>query len=129
MRIRTRKIIADFSAIPYIIYSATFQKIKLQHLKELVYMNYEITPRNRAREFFHQIRDKLENFLFWIIQKLPERFIPTALMSWSVRYLNKRIHHLKQETIRQNWNKAHLDQALKEIHSRQQAKEKAPSGE
>ena len=34
-----------------------------------------------------------------------------------------------QETIRQNWNKAHLDQALEEIHSRQQAKEKAPSGE
>ena len=129
MRIRTRKIIADFSAIPYIIYSATFQKIKLQHLKELVYMNYEITPRSRAKDFSRQIHDKLENFLFWIIQKLPERFIPTALMSWSVRYLNKRIQQLKQETIRQNWNKIYLNQALEEIHSRQQAKEKAPSGE
>lgn len=92
-------------------------------------MNYEITPRSRAKDFSRQIHDKLENFLFWIIQKLPERFIPTALMSWSVRYLNKRIQQLKQETIRQNWNKIYLNQALEEIYLRQQAKEKAPSGE
>ena len=92
-------------------------------------MNYEITPRNRAREFFHQIHDKLEDFLFWIIQKLPERFILSALMHWADRYLDRRIHQLKQETIRQNWNKAYLDQALKEIRSGQQAKEKAPSEE
>ena len=129
MRIRTRKIIADFSAIPYIIYSATFQKIKLQHLKELVYMNYEITPRSRAKDFSRQIHDKLEDFLFWILQKIPKKFIPDTLMHWADRYLDKRIHQLKQETIRQNWNKAYLDQALKEIHSRQQAKEKAPSEE
>ena len=50
-------------------------------------------------------------------------------MHWADCYLDKRIQQLKQETIRQNWDKAHLDQALKEIHSRQQAKEKAPSEE
>ena len=91
-------------------------------------MNYEITPRNRAKEFFHQIHDNLENFLFWIIQKLPENLIPAALINWSDQYLDKRIQHLKQEILHQNWNKAHLDQALKEIRSRQQVKEKAPSG-
>ena len=92
-------------------------------------MNYEITPRNRAREFFHQIHDKLEDFLFWIIQKFPEKLIPAVLMNWADRYLDNRIQQLKQETIRQNWDKTYLDQALKEIHSGQQAKEKAPSGE
>ena len=92
-------------------------------------MNYEITPRNMVKEFFHQIHNKLEDFLFWIIQKIPERLIPAALMHWADRYLDNRIQQLKQETIRQNWNKAYLDQALKEIHSRQQAKEKAPSEE
>ena len=46
-------------------------------------MNYEITPRNRAREFFHQIHDKLEDTFFRIIQKLPEMFIPAALMHWA----------------------------------------------
>lgn len=91
-------------------------------------MNYEITPRNRAKEFFHQIHDNLENFLFWIIQKLPENLIPAALINWSDQYLDKRIQHLKQEILHQNWNKSHLDQALKEIRSRQQVKEKAPSG-
>lgn len=92
-------------------------------------MNYEIPPRNRAKDFSRQIYDKLEDFLFWILQKLPERFIPDTLMHWADRYLDKRIQQLKHETIRQNWNTAHLDQALKEIHSRQQAKEKAPSKE
>ena len=92
-------------------------------------MNYEIPPRNRAKDFSRQIHDKLEDTFFRIIQKLPERFIPSALMYWADRYLDKRIQQLKQETIRQNWDKAHLDQALKEIHSRQQAKEKAPSEE
>ena len=91
-------------------------------------MNYEITPRNRAKEFFHQIHDNLESFLFWIIQKLPENLIPAALINWSDQYLDKRIQHLKQEILHQNWNKSHLDQALKEIRSRQQVKEKAPSG-
>ena len=38
-------------------------------------MNYEITPRNMAKEFFHQIHDKLEDFFFWMIQKLPERLV------------------------------------------------------
>ena len=92
-------------------------------------MNYEIPPRNRAKDFSRQSHDKLEDTFFRIIQKLPERFIPSALMHWADRYLDKRIQQLKQETIRQNWDKAHLDQALKEIHSRQQAKEKAPSEE
>ena len=92
-------------------------------------MNYEITPRSRAKGFSRQIHDKLEDTFFRIIQKLPERFIPSALMHWADRYLDKRIQQLKQETIRQNWDKAHLDQALKEIHSRQQTKEKAPSEE
>ena len=97
-------------------------------LKELVYMNYEITPRNRTKEFFHQIHDNLESFLFWIIQKLPENLIPAALINWTDQYLDKRIQYLKQEILHQNWNKAHLDQALKEIRSGQQIKEKAPSG-
>lgn len=92
-------------------------------------MNYEITPRNRAKDFSRQIHDKLEDTFFRIIQNLPERFIPPALMNWSVRYLDKRIQQLKHETIRQNWNKAHLNRALKEIRSGQQVKEKAPSEE
>ncbi len=64
-----------------------------------------------------------------ILQKIPKKFIPDTLMHWADRYLDKRIQQLKQETIRQNWDKVYLDQALREIHSRQQAKEKAPSGE
>ena len=92
-------------------------------------MNYEITPRSRAKDFSRQIHDKLEDFLFWIIQNIPEKFISSTLLHQANCYLDKRIQQLKQETIRQNWNKDYLDQALKEIRYRQQAKEKAPSEE
>ena len=98
-------------------------------LKELFKMyHHKIIHRNKAKNFFQQFHDKLENFLFWIIQNLPENLIPAALINWSDQYLDKRIQHLKQEILHQNWNKAHLDQALKEIRSRQHIKEKALSG-
>ena len=91
-------------------------------------MNYEIAPRNRTKEFFYQIHDNLECFLFWMIQKLPESLIPADFINSSEQYLDKRNQHSKQEVLHQNWNLAHLDQALKEIRSGQQVKEKAPSG-
>lgn len=90
--------------------------------------HHKIIHRNRAKKFSQQLQDRLEDFLFRIIQNLPENLIPAALISWADQYLDKRIQYLKQEILHQNWNKAHLDQALKEIRSRQQVKEKAPSG-
>lgn len=90
--------------------------------------HHKIIYKNKAKTFFQQLQDRLEDFLFRIIQKLPENLIPAALISWADQYLDKRIQYLKQDILHQNWNKAHLDQALKEIRSRQQVKEKAPSG-
>lgn len=129
MGIRTGKIIADLSGIPYIIYSAIFQKINLKNQKELVSVNYEIIPDRKIKEIFRQIHNRSEDFLFWMIQKTPERFIPSSLMVWIDNYLDRRIMDLKHETTRQNWNKTYLDHALKEIQYRQQDKEKAPSEE
>lgn len=90
--------------------------------------HHKIIYKNKAKTFFQQLQDNLEDFLFWIIQKLPENLIPAALINWTDQYLDKRIQYLKQDILHQNWNKAHLDQALKEIRSGQQVKEKAPSG-
>ena len=92
-------------------------------------MNYEIIPDRKIKEIFRQIHNRSEDFLFWMIQKTPEEFIPSALMVWIDNYIDRRIMNLKHETTRQNWNKAYLDYALKEIQYRQQAKEKAPSEE
>ena len=92
-------------------------------------MNYEIIPDRKIKEIFRQIHNRSEDFLFWMIQKTPEEFIPSSLMVWINNYMDRRITNLKHETTRQNWNKAYFDNALKEIQDRQHSKEKAPSEE
>lgn len=53
--------------------------------------------------------------LFSIISKLPERFIPSPLMNWLDRYLDKRISELKQEAIKQTWRTMYLQEAVDNI--------------
>ena len=85
----------------------------------------EIKDRNKFKEFFHNARNKSEDLLFSIIQKLPERFIPSLLMSWLDRYIDRRINQLKQEQIKATWQKMYLEKAVKQIHN----KDKAPTKE
>ena len=72
-----------------------------------------------------KLRSKLEDIAFSAISHLP--VIPDSLAIWSSNYLDRRIAELRHETIRQQWDKASLNQELSEIHERQQNIEKAPS--
>ena len=83
-------------------------------------MNIELKDRNRIKEFFHRLHSRLEDAAFFIIQKLPEKLIPRFLMEWLDRYLDKRITELKQQTIKQTWQKLSLEKAIDEISNRQQ---------
>lgn len=94
-------------------------------LKELIIINIEIKPRNKAQEIFHKIHDKLEDILFSIIQKIPERFIPAFIMDHIERYITKRTQELQQQITQQHWQQVYLEKAVEEIRS-QQNKEKAP---
>lgn len=101
-------------------------------LKELIIIYIETKDRNRVKEFFHKIHSKLENIMFSIIQKLPEKFIPNWLMKWLDRYTTKRITELKQQHIKQVWRNMYMKNAFNEISNRQQNSnqtEKAPSEE
>lgn len=95
----------------------------------MIQINIELKDRNPLKEFFHRLHSKLEDILFSIIQKLPEKFIPSALMNWLERYLDKRIRELKQQTIKQTWQNMYLQEAVDNIHNRQQDMKKAPSDE
>ena len=86
------------------------------------YIQIEIKPRSKVKEFFHKIHNKLEDILFSIFQKIPERLIPQFLMNWLEHYTIKRINELKQQTIKQTWTKLELDKAVNEISNRQQNK-------
>ena len=68
---------------------------------------------------------KLEDIAFSVISHLP--IIPDSLATWSSKYLDRRIAELRHETIRQQWDKASLNQQRNQIHDWQQNREKAPS--
>lgn len=87
----------------------------------------ELKDHNRLKEFFQNIHSKLEDLLFSIIHKIPEKFIPSPLMNWLSRYLDKRINELKQQSIKMTWQNMYLQDAVDDIHSRQQDIKKAPS--
>jgi len=48
-------------------------------------------------------------------------------MNWLEKYLDKRISELKQESVKATWRTMYLQDAIDEIHKRQQDKKKAPS--
>lgn len=93
----------------------------------MIVIDIEIKKPNRIKDFFHKLHSKLEDLIFSIIQKFPERFIPSVLMDWMERYLNKRISQLQQEAIKQNWKNSYLKKAVTDIHARQQDIKEAPS--
>lgn len=89
-------------------------------------MNIELHNRNRFKEFIQKSLTKLEDLFFSIIQALPDRYITPAMMDWLERYTQNRLNQLQQQTIRQTWKNTALEQAVDQIHARQQDKEKAP---
>ena len=91
----------------------------------MIHIDIEIKDRNNIKEFFHKLHNKSEDLLFSLIQKIPERFIPSLLMSWLDRYTDRRINQLKQEQIKATWQKMYLEKAVKQIHN----KDKAPTEE
>lgn len=95
-------------------------------LRELITIDIELKDRNRLKEFFQNFHSKSEDLLFTIISKLPEKLIPTSLMIWLDHYLDKRISELKQESIKQTWANMYLQDAVDEIHARQQDTKEAP---
>lgn len=93
----------------------------------MITIDIELKDRNRIKEFFQNFHSKTENIFFTIISKLPERFIPSPIMNWLEKYLDKRISELKQESVKATWRTMYLQDAIDEIHNRQQDIKKAPS--
>lgn len=86
----------------------------------MILINIEIKKPNRFKDLLHKIHSRSEDLLFSIIQKMPEKMIPTCLMNWMDRYTNKRIAELKQQIIRNRWQTMELEKIVDDIHSREQ---------
>ncbi|GFI17685.1 hypothetical protein IMSAGC009_02857 [Lachnospiraceae bacterium] len=94
---------------------------------ELIQIDIELKDRNKIKEYFQNLHSRLEDLLFSIIQKLPEKLIPSSIMNWLSRYLDKRINALKQRSIKMNWQNMYLQEAVDDIHNKKQDAKKAPS--
>lgn len=93
----------------------------------MIIIDIELKDRNKTKEFFQNFHSKAEDIAFSIIQRIPEKFIPHWLMNWLSRYLDKRISELKQQSIKMTWRNMYLQNAVDDIHTRQQETKKAPS--
>ena len=84
------------------------------------HINIEIQKPNRFKDLLHKIFNRLEDLMFSIIQKSPEKMIPHFLMDWMEYYTNKRLSELKQQIIRNRWHTIELEKVVDNIHNRQQ---------
>lgn len=83
------------------------------------HINIEIQKPNRFKYLLHKIFNRLEDLMFSIIQKLPEKMIPHSVMNWMEHYTNKRLSELKQQIIRNRWHTIELEKVVDNIHNRQ----------
>lgn len=81
----------------------------------MIIIDIELKDRNHIKDFFHKLHSRLENIAFFIIQKLPEKFIPHWLMDRFEKYLDKRISELKQEYIKMTWRNMYLQNTVNDI--------------
>lgn len=95
--------------------------------REMITIEIEIKDRNRVKEFFQKLHSKAEDILFTIISKIPEKLIPSPIMNWLDRYMDKRIGELKQQIIKQRWQHDSLEKAVSDIRFINQDTKKAPS--
>ena len=89
-------------------------------MEGVIYINIEIQKPNRFKDFLHKIYDRLEDLIFAIIQKIPEKDIPSFLMNWMEHYTNKRLSELQSQIIRKRWQTIELEKAIDKIHNKQQ---------
>lgn len=93
----------------------------------MIIIDIEIKDRNRFKESLHKIHNKLEDLLFALVQKIPEKYIPQSLINWLDHYTTKRLNELKQQTIQQTWKNVYLEKAVADIANRQQNEKEAPT--
>jgi hypothetical protein len=79
-----------------------------------MHIDIKIQQGSKLKKIFHKLCDTLEDFIFSIVEKLPERLIPSKMMDRVERYLNKRIQQLEQQNIEDTCRLEYLDKFIDE---------------
>ena len=91
----------------------------------MIKIDIEIKKRSIVKESLHNLHSSSEDLLFKLIMKLPDTFIPSALMDWLDRYTTKRIRQLELQNVKNAWRNVYLEKVVNDINSRTQ--KEAPS--
>ena len=86
----------------------------------MIHINIEIKKLNRIKKISNTFYNRLEDLLFFIIKRTPDKMIPDFLMKWLDKYTHKRLLQLKQEVIRNHWRTVELEKSVDNIHNKQQ---------
>lgn len=85
----------------------------------MIDINYfEVKEPDCKREFIMKFKSKTEDILFSVIEWIPERLLPSWLMKWMNRYIDKRMAELQREQVKINWDKTYLEQAVNELRNK-----------
>lgn len=64
------------------------------------------------------LHSRIEDLMFYILMKLPNRFITPTLMNWLDQYMTKRLDSLQRQLIKDRWKTVELQKALNKISNR-----------
>ena len=93
----------------------------------MIKIDIKLKKRSIVKESLHNLHSASEDLLFKLIMKLPDRFIPSALMECLDGYTTKRINQLKQQNVKNTWRNVYLEKVVNDINSRTQ--KEAPSND
>lgn len=64
------------------------------------------------------LHNRIEDLMFSILMKLPDRFITPSLMNWLDQYMTKRLDSLQRQLIKDRWRTVELKKTLDKISNR-----------
>lgn len=77
-------------------------------------MNITITPHNPIKDFSYKIASKIEDCIFTLFERLPDRLIPAFVLNWMERYTDRRLSKLKAQIIKSKWTAAEEQKILEQ---------------
>lgn len=78
----------------------------------MIPINIEIQKPNKFKSGLYRSKNKIEDAMFSIILKIPEKHLPSFFMGWLERYTNKRIAELNHAIIKDTWKQMELKKSI-----------------
>lgn len=79
--------------------------------------NVEITKQNRFKQFCSRFRRIIEEKLFNLFIKMPDKLLPPFVVKWIGNYINKRNSELRIQATQIKYNNAYLLKAAEDLQN------------